>query len=62
VENYSKISVGTSYDEVVKLIGKPTSCDDAMGIRSCNWTDGKASVHVNFVGGEALLYSSSNLK
>jgi hypothetical protein len=62
LENYSKINVGTPYNDVVKLLGKPASCDDAMGIRSCEWTNGTASVHVNFVGGEALLFSSSNLK
>ena len=62
LENYSKITVGMSYDEVVRLIGAPDQCDDVMGVRSCRWGDDKRSVHVNFVGGKVLLFSSSNLQ
>lgn len=62
LENYGKITVGMHYDEVIKLIGKPDHCDDTMGVRSCDWKDGKSSVHVNFVGDQVLLYSSSDLK
>ncbi len=62
LENYSKITVGMSYDEVVKLIGAPDQCDDVMGVRSCRWGSGNRSVNVNFLGGKVLLYSSSNLQ
>jgi hypothetical protein len=62
MDNYNKITVGMSYDEVVKLIGKPDKCDDAMGLRTCTWGDESRSVHVNFVGDKVLLFSSSNLK
>lgn len=62
LENYSKITVGMPYDEVTRLIGTPDKCDDVMGVRSCQWGDGKRSIQVNFVAGKALLFSSSNLK
>ena len=62
LENYDKITVGMSYDEVTRLIGTPDQCDDVMGVRSCRWGDEKRSVHVNFVAGQVLLFSSSNLK
>ncbi|NCS65553.1 MAG: hypothetical protein COS39_07160 [Hydrogenophilales bacterium CG03_land_8_20_14_0_80_62_28] len=62
VQNYSKITVGMPYDEVVKLIGAPDKCDDLMGLRSCNWGDDKQSVAVSFAGDKALLFSSKNLK
>ena len=62
LENYDKIAVGMSYDEVTRLIGPPDQCDDVMGVRSCRWGDDKRSVHVNFVAGQVLLFSSSNLK
>jgi len=62
LENYSKITVGMPYDEVTRLIGPPDQCDDVMGVRSCQWGDEKRSVHVNFLAGQVLLYSSSNLK
>lgn len=62
MENYGRISMGMPYDEVVGLIGKPTKCDDAMGLRTCTWGDETRSVHVNFVGDKVVLFSSSNLK
>lgn len=62
LENYNKITMGMPYDEVVQLIGTPDRCDDVMGVRSCQWGDEKHSVHVNFLAGQVLLFSSSNLK
>jgi hypothetical protein len=62
LENYSKISMGMAYDDVVKLLGAPASCDDVIGVRSCKWGDDAHSVNVNFVGGKVLLFSSINLK
>jgi hypothetical protein len=61
-ENYNKISVGMSYDEVTALIGKPDTCDDVMGVRNCVWGNEKRSVQVGFVADKVLLYSSNNLK
>jgi hypothetical protein len=60
-ENYNKIAMGMTYDEVVALLGAPANCDDVMGVRSCKWGDDTHSVNVNFMGGKVLLYSSSNL-
>ena len=62
LENYNKLEVGMSYDEVVGLIGAPEKCDDVMGLRSCTWGDEKLSVNVNFAGDKVLLFSSHNLK
>ncbi len=62
VENYNKIEMGMSYDEVTRIIGSPEKCDDVMGIRSCTWGDEKRSVNVSFAGDKVLLFSSSNLK
>lgn len=61
LENYNKVAVGMHYDEVTDLLGSPTSCDDLMGVRSCQWGDADRSVTVNFVAGKVLLFSSSNL-
>jgi hypothetical protein len=60
-ENYNKIQMGMTYDEVVALLGAPAKCDDVMGVRSCAWGDETRSVNVNFMGGKVLLYASSNL-
>lgn len=62
LENYNQISMGMPYDEVTQLIGKPDSCDDLMGVRSCQWGDANHAVRVSFVSGKVLLFSSSNLQ
>lgn len=62
LENYGKITVGMSYDEVTQLIGPPDECDDVMGVRNCLWGDEDGSIKVSFVGGQVLLFSSRNLK
>lgn len=62
IENYNQISSGMSYDEVTQLLGKPSTCDDLMGVRNCRWGDETRSVQVSFVGGKVLLFSSSNLQ
>ena len=62
LENYNKINVGMGYDEVTQLIGEPEQCDDVMGIRHCTWGDETRSAQVNFVAGQVLIFSSSNLK
>ena len=62
LENYDKLSVGMRYEEVVQLLGAPERCDDMMGVRACQWGDEKRSIHVNFIGGKVLLFSSSNLQ
>ena len=62
LENYNKITMGMSYDEVTELIGSPDQCDDLMGVRSCIWGDDKRSINVNFVSGKVLIYSSRNLQ
>ena len=62
LENYNKVNAGMSYEEVTGLIGKPEKCDDLMGLRNCAWGDDKRSVHVSFIGGKVVLFSSHNLK
>jgi hypothetical protein len=61
LENYDKITTGMTYEEVTQLIGTPEKCDDVLGVRNCTWGDEKRSVSVSFVGGQVLLFSSSNL-
>ena len=62
LENYNKIQVGMSYDEVVKLIGKPEKCDDVMGLRNCTWGNEQRSINVSFAGEKVLFFSSNSLK
>lgn len=62
LENYNKISMGMEYDAVVELLGPPKTCDDVLGVRSCQWGDETRSVQVNFVAGQVLIFSSRNIQ
>lgn len=61
VENYGKIKTGMSYDEVTAIIGSPSKCSEALGIRICTWGDDRHSINVNFVGDKVVLTAADNL-
>jgi len=62
LENYNKISVGMSYEEVTQLIGPPDECDDVMGVRNCLWGDEKRSINISFVGDKGVLFAVNKLQ
>ena len=62
LENYNKLKVGQSFDEVKKVIGDPTRCDEMLGIRTCVWGDEQRGVNIGFVAGQVMLLSATNLK
>ena len=62
LENYNKLKVGQSFDEVKKVIGHPTRCDEVLGIRTCVWGDEQRGVNIGFVAGQVMLLSATNLK
>ena len=62
LENYNRLQVGQSFDEVKLIIGDPARCDEVFGIRSCVWGDEQRGINVAFVGGQVLLLSARNLK
>jgi hypothetical protein len=62
LENYNKLKVGQSYDEVKQVIGDPARCDEALGVRTCVWGDEQRGISVNFFAGKVLLLSARSLK
>ena len=61
-ENYDKIKVGMPYEEVLKLIGKPEGCSEALGISSCKWKSGSAVVEISFISNQVTIVSSKGLR
>jgi hypothetical protein len=61
-ENYAKLKAGMSYKEVSGILGNPTSCDDAVGFKSCQWGDAKSHVTVRFAGDAVIMHSAENLR
>lgn len=62
LENYNRIKLGQSFEEVKKLIGDPARCDEVLGVRNCVWGDEKQGASVSFMADKAILLSASNLK
>jgi len=62
MENYNKLKMGMSYDEVVKIIGSPDKCSEAMGMRNCQWSDEKKSINVTFAGDKALVFTCDGIR
>ncbi len=63
MENYDRLETGMKYTEVTNIIGKPDSCDEKLGARSCLW--GKLDgVHIKgkFINENAIFLSHKNLK
>lgn len=61
-ENYRKLKVGQSYDEVVAIIGKPDSCSDALFIKTCTWGGESKNIGVNFMADKVLITTSKNIR
>ena len=61
-ENYEKIKVGMSYQEVEKILGSNPTCDSAMGMKTCAWGTAEKHVSVQFVADKVALHSAKGLK
>jgi Domain of Unknown Function with PDB structure (DUF3862) len=62
MENYSKIKMGLKYPEVVKILGKPDSCSEALFAKSCVWGNDQKNITVQFMGDNVVLFTSKNIK
>ena len=49
-ENYDKIKIGMSYEEVLGILGKPDTCQDpVMKTKSCIWGSSDKQIKIKFV-------------
>ena len=49
-ENYDKIKIGMSYEEVLGILGKPDTCQDpVLKTRSCIWGSSDKQIKIKFV-------------
>lgn len=62
MDNYQLLKTGMSYDEVTAIIGKPDSCEEALGTRSCIWGDDKKQIKAAFLAEKAMLFSHQGLQ
>ena len=62
MENYGRLKMGQSYDEVVAILGQPARCDELLGIRQCQWGDDTRNIKIGFAANTALTLAATNLK
>lgn len=50
-ENYNKIKIGMSFEEVVGVMGKPNTCEEpVLKTKSCMWSSSDKQIKIKFVG------------
>lgn len=62
MENYEKLKLGMSYDEVKAVLGKPAGCSEQLLVKTCTWGDEQTGVSASFVADKLVNRSAKNLK
>jgi len=60
-ENYNKLKMGMTYEEVVGVLGSPAACDATMGAKSCTWGNEQKHIKVNFVADRVVVFNCKGL-
>ena len=61
-DNYAKLKTGIEYSEVVRILGTPDNCSEALFVKSCVWGNEQKNITVNFLSDKAILSSCRNIK
>ena len=61
-ENYDKIKIGMSYEEVVGVLGNPDTCKDPiLKTKSCMWVSSDKQIKIKFVADTVAWRSSEGI-
>lgn len=61
-ENYDKIKIGMSYEDVVEVLGKPDICEEPiLKTESCIWGSSGKQIKIKFVADTAAWRSSEGI-
>lgn len=61
-ENYDKIEVGMTYDEVEDILGTPDEARDVIGTKSCVWGKAPEIISIKFIAGKVVYHSARGLQ
>ena len=61
-ENYDKLKIGMSFQEVERLLGSGPTCDSVMGMKSCTWGTDDKFVKIQFMADKVVLHAAKGLK
>lgn len=61
-ENYDKIKIGMSFEEVVGVLGKPDTCEEQiLKTKSCMWGSPDKQIKIKFAGDIVAWRSSKGI-
>jgi hypothetical protein len=60
-ENYKKIKIGMSYEEVTAIVGEPVACESVLGVQSCDWGDETRAINIKFAADNVVFRSAKGL-
>ena len=60
-ENYEKIKLGMSYEEVIDILGKAQECDSSIGMTNCRWESNGKYIKIQFIADKVVLFSAKGL-
>jgi hypothetical protein len=61
-DNYAKVKLGMTYAEASAILGRPDSCSEAIGFKSCRWGDERRYAVVRFAGETVILHQAENIR
>jgi hypothetical protein len=61
LENYEKLKVGMSYQEIIAIIGAADECSEKLGTKSCTWASNEKFIKVKFVADNAVYFSKKGI-
>lgn len=61
-ENYQAIESGMDYSEVEVLLGAPTECQEAIGLKQCKWGTEQRFIDIKFVADKVTYHSMKGLR
>ncbi|WP_287694946.1 hypothetical protein [Accumulibacter sp.] len=62
LDNFNRLRVGQSYEEVREIVGDPASCDEMVGLRNCSWGNHERGIRVSFLAGKVVMLAAHNLQ
>ena len=61
-ENYDKIKIGMSFEEIVEVLGKPDTCEEPiLKTKSCMWGSSDKQIKIKFMGDIVAWRSSKGI-
>ncbi|MCV2885920.1 DUF3862 domain-containing protein [Aestuariibacter sp. AA17] len=61
-DNYDKLSMGMSQEDVERVIGEADKCETMIGTVDCYWGEKDARyINIKFVAGNAVYFSHNDL-